>query len=42
MRHLALLTASASSLSSHYGFSRQLNFKPYPDEMPRFLLAGWK
>jgi len=25
-----------------YGFSRQLNFKPYPDEVPRFFLSGWK
>jgi peptide/nickel transport system substrate-binding protein len=25
-----------------YAISRQLNFKPYPDEMPRFFLASWK
>ncbi len=25
-----------------YAFSRQLNFKPYPDELPRFYLASWK
>ena len=25
-----------------YGFSRQLNFKPFPDELPRFYLASWK
>jgi peptide/nickel transport system substrate-binding protein len=25
-----------------YGFSRQLNFKPYPDEIPRFYLSNWK
>jgi peptide/nickel transport system substrate-binding protein len=25
-----------------YGFSRQLNFKPYADELPRFYLASWK
>ncbi len=25
-----------------YGLSRQLNFKPYPDELPRFWLASWK
>ena len=25
-----------------YGFSKQLNFKPYPDELPRFFLATWK
>ncbi len=25
-----------------YGFSRQLDFKPYRDELPRFFLAKWK
>ena len=25
-----------------YGMSRQLNFKPYPDELPRFYLSTWK
>ena len=25
-----------------YGVSRQLNFKPYPDELPRFFLSTWK
>ena len=25
-----------------YAFSRQLNFKPYQDEIPRFFLASWK
>lgn len=25
-----------------YGLSRQLNFKPYPDELPRFYLSTWK
>ena len=25
-----------------YGMSKQLNFKPYPDEVPRFYLATWK
>ena len=25
-----------------YGFSKQLSFKPYPDELPRFFLASWK
>ena len=25
-----------------YGISRQLNFKPYPDELPRFYLSSWK
>jgi peptide/nickel transport system substrate-binding protein len=25
-----------------YGFSKQLNFKTYPDEVPRFFLSSWK
>jgi peptide/nickel transport system substrate-binding protein len=25
-----------------YGYSKQLSFKPYPDELPRFFLASWK
>ncbi len=25
-----------------YGISRNLNFKPYPDELPRFYLSTWK
>jgi len=25
-----------------YGFSRQLNFKPWTDELPRFYLSSWK
>ena len=25
-----------------YGFSKQLDFSPYPDELPRFYLAKWK
>jgi peptide/nickel transport system substrate-binding protein len=25
-----------------YGHVRTLNFKPYPDELPRFYLASWK
>ena len=25
-----------------YGYSRQLNFKPFPDELPRFYLSSWK
>ena len=25
-----------------YGFSRQLNFKPHQDEIPRFFLSSWK
>ena len=26
----------------NYGFSRELNFKPSPDELPRFFLSSWK
>ena len=25
-----------------YGFVKDLNFKPYPDELPRFYLSSWK
>jgi peptide/nickel transport system substrate-binding protein len=25
-----------------YGLSKQLYFKPYPDELPRFFLSSWK
>ena len=25
-----------------YGLTKQLNFKPYPDELPRFYLSSWK
>jgi peptide/nickel transport system substrate-binding protein len=25
-----------------YAFSKGLNFKPYPDELPRFFLSSWK
>ena len=25
-----------------YGHSKQLDFTPYPDELPRFYLAKWK
>jgi peptide/nickel transport system substrate-binding protein len=25
-----------------YGYSKQLEFKPYPDELPRFFLSKWK
>jgi len=25
-----------------YGFAKQLDFAPYPDELPRFYLAKWK
>lgn len=25
-----------------YGHARELNFKPFPDELPRFFLASWR
>lgn len=25
-----------------YGYAKTLNFKPYPDELPRFYMASWK
>jgi len=25
-----------------YGYSKTLNFKPYPDELPRFYLSSWR
>ena len=25
-----------------YGVSKQLNFKPFADELPRFYLSSWK
>lgn len=31
-----------STYVTTYGISRQLNFKAYPDEMPRFFLSSWK
>ncbi len=31
-----------STYVTTYAFSRQLNFRPYPDELPRFFLASWK
>jgi peptide/nickel transport system substrate-binding protein len=44
---IKLITAKAAWLpiftqTVTYGFSKQLNFKPYPDEVPRFFLASWK
>jgi len=27
---------------TNYAFSRALNFKPFPDELPRFYLSSWK
>ena len=31
-----------STYVTTYAFSRQLNFKAYPDELPRFFLSSWK
>ncbi len=31
-----------STYVTTYAFSRQLNFRPFPDELPRFFLATWK
>jgi peptide/nickel transport system substrate-binding protein len=44
---LKLITENAywvpmSTSVTTYGFSKQLNFKGYPDEMPRFFLSSWK
>ncbi|MBS0561541.1 MAG: ABC transporter substrate-binding protein, partial [Proteobacteria bacterium] len=44
---IKLITAQANFLplftySKTYGFSRNLNFKPFPDELPRFYLSSWK
>ena len=30
------------SYSSNYAFSKELNFIPYPDELPRFVESSWK
>jgi len=30
------------SYSTTYAFSRQLEFRPWPDELPRFYLSSWK
>ena len=44
---IRLITAQANFLplftyTKTYGFSRNLNFKPTPDEIPRFYLSSWK
>ena len=44
---IQLITERAYWLPLHtyvttYGFARLLNFKPHPDEIPRFYLASWK
>ena len=31
-----------STYVTTYAFNRQLNFKPFPDELPRFFLATWR
>jgi len=41
------LTAAADFLPlqvmvATYGFSRELNFRAFPDELPRFYLSSWK
>jgi peptide/nickel transport system substrate-binding protein len=25
-----------------YAFRKELNFKPWPDELPRYYLSSWK
>ena len=30
------------SYTSNYAFTSDLNFKAYPDELPRFAEASWK
>jgi peptide/nickel transport system substrate-binding protein len=35
-------TLPMNTLVTTYGFSKELDFKPYPDELPRFYLASWK
>jgi len=42
-----IITANADFLPlftfvTTYGISRSLNFKPYPDELPRFYLSSWR
>jgi peptide/nickel transport system substrate-binding protein len=44
---IKIITENAYFLPLHtyvvnYGISKTLNFKPYPDELPRFFLASWK
>jgi peptide/nickel transport system substrate-binding protein len=44
---IKLITAKASwvpifTYTVTYGYSKQLNFKPYADELPRFFLSSWK
>lgn len=44
---IKIITAKAYILpiATHtitYGMSKDLNFKPYPDELPRFYLSSWK
>ena len=31
-----------NTYSTTYAFSRQLNFKAFPDELPRFFMASWR
>lgn len=30
------------TFTSHYAFTKDLNFTPYPDEIPRFVESSWK
>ncbi len=44
---IKIITEKAYFLPLHtyvvnYGISKTLNFKPYPDELPRFFLSSWK
>lgn len=44
---IRMITAQAAWLPLHtyaatYGMTRALNFRPFPDELPRFYLASWK
>lgn len=44
---IKIITAQAYVLpiATHtipYGMAKDLNFKPYPDELPRFYLSSWK
>jgi len=35
-------TVPMHTLVMTYGFSKELDFRPHPDELPRFYLARWK
>ncbi len=44
LRHIAeqMYWLPLNTYVTTYGFSRDLNFKPYQDEIPRFFLSSWK